>query len=150
MMQYSKRIAKDEQRDAAQMLLATGIVLLMSLLSMAIFGVKVAGMNMPHDISSDAVIVSTHDVIDVMPSLTQHRTDDWIGGGLDRVEACQFAVQSMHDDILHHGEIRGVEVKLIGLTVTDVDGQNLRITGELGVSDGDAMLTTQVNFTIAA
>ncbi|HIF90004.1 MAG TPA: hypothetical protein EYQ58_00345 [Candidatus Poseidoniales archaeon] len=149
-MQYSKRVARDEQRDAAQMLLATGIVLLMSLLSMAIFGVKVAGMNMPHDTSSDAVLVTTYDVIDVMPSLTQHRTEEWISGGLDRVEACQYAVLSVHDDLLHHGEIRGVEVKLIGLTVTDIDGQSLRVAGELGVSDGDAMLTTQVNFTIAA
>ena len=40
--------------------------------------------------------------------------------------------------------------KLIGLTVTDIDGQNIRITGELGVSDGNSMLTTQVNYTIAA
>ena len=150
MMQYSKRVTQDEQRDAAQMLLATGIVLLMSLLSMAIFGVKVAGMTIPYDSSSDAVIVTTHDVIDVMPGLTQQRTENWIGGGLDRMEACQYAVQSIHDDLLHHGEIRGVEVKLIGLTVTDVDGQNIRITGELGVSDGNSMLTTQVNYTIAA
>jgi len=150
MMQYSKRIADDEQRDAAQMLLATGVVLLMSLLSMAIFGVKVAGMTIPYDSSSDAVIVTTHDVIDVMPGLTQQRTENWIDGGLDRIEACQYAVQSVHDDLLHHGEIRGVEVKLIGLTVTDVDGQNIRITGELGVSDGNSMLTTQVNYTIAA
>ena len=36
-----------EDRDAGQMLLATGVVLLMSLLSMAIFGVKVAGLTMP-------------------------------------------------------------------------------------------------------
>lgn len=150
MMQYSKRIADDEQRDAAQMLLATGVVLLMSLLSMAIFGVKVAGMTIPYDSSSDAVIVTTHDVIDVMPGLTQQRTENWIDGGLDRMEACQYAVQSVHDDLLHHGEIRGVEVKLIGLTVTDIDGQNIRITGELGVSDGNTMLTTQVNYTIAA
>ena len=149
-MQYSKRIADDEQRDAAQMLLATGVVLLMSLLSMAIFGVKVAGMTIPYDSSSDAVIVTTHDVIDVMPGLTQQRTENWIDGGLDRIEACQYAVQSVHDDLLHHGEIRGVEVKLIGLTVTDIDGQNIRITGELGVSDGNSMLTTQVNYTIAA
>ena len=133
MMQYSKRIADDEQRDAAQMLLATGVVLLMSLLSMAIFGVKVAGMTIPYDSSSDAVIVTTHDVIDVMPGLTQQRTENWIDGGLDRIEACQYAVQSVHDDLLHHGEIRGVEVKLIGLTVTDVDGQNIRITGELSL-----------------
>lgn len=150
MMQYSKRVTQDEQRDAAQMLLATGIVLLMSLLSMAIFGVKVAGMTIPYDSSSDAVIVTTHDVIDVMPGLTQQRTENWINGGLDRIEACQYAVQSIHDDLLHHGEIRGVEVKLIGLTVTDIDGQNIRITGELGVSDGNSMLTTQVNYTIAA
>lgn len=150
MMQYSKRIADDEQRDAAQMLLATGVVLLMSLLSMAIFGVKVAGMTIPYDSSSDAVIVTTHDVIDVMPGLTQQRTENWIDGGLDRMEACQYAIQSVHDDLLHHGEIRGVEVKLIGLTVTDIDGQNIRITGELGVSDGNTMLTTQVNYTIAA
>ncbi len=150
MMQYSKRIGDDEQRDAAQMLLATGVVLLMSLLSMAIFGVKVAGMTIPYDSSSDAVIVTTHDVIDVMPGLTQQRTENWIDGGLDRIEACQYAVQSVHDDLLHHGEIRGVEVKLIGLTVTDIDGQNIRITGELGVSDGNSMLTTQVNYTIAA
>ena len=150
MMQYSKRIGDDEQRDAAQMLLATGVVLLMSLLSMAIFGVKVAGMTIPYDSSSDAVIVTTHDVIDVMPGLTQQRTENWIDGGLDRIEACQYAVQSVHDDLLHHGEIRGVEIKLIGLTVTDIDGQNIRITGELGVSDGNSMLTTQVNYTIAA
>ena len=149
MMQYSKRVTHDEQRDAAQMLLATGIVLLMSLLSMAIFGVKVAGMTIPYDSSSDAVIVTTHDVIDVMPGLTQQRTENWINGGLDRIESCQYAVQSIHDDLLHHGEIRGVEVKLIGLTVTDIDGQNIRITGELGVSDGNSMLTTQVNYTIA-
>jgi len=150
MMQYSKRVTHDEQRDAAQMLLATGIVLLMSLLSMAIFGVKVAGMTIPYDSSSDAVIVTTHDVIDVMPGLTQQRTENWINGGLDRIEACQYAVQSIHDDLLHHGEIRGVEVKLIGLTVTDIDGQSIRITGELGVSDGNSMLTTQVNYTIVA
>jgi hypothetical protein len=150
MMQYSKRVTQDEQRDAAQMLLATGIVLLMSLLSMAIFGVKVAGMTIPYDSSSDAVIVTTHDVIDVMPGLTQQRTENWINGGLDRIEACQYAVQSVHDDLLHHGEIRGVEVKLIGLTVTDIDGQSIRVTGELGVSDGNSMLTTQVNYTIVA
>jgi hypothetical protein len=150
MMQYSKRIAKDEQRDTAQMLLATGIVLLMSLLSMAIFAVKIAGMTIPYDTSSDAVIVTTHDVIDVMPGLTQYRTEEWIDGGLDRIEACQYAVQSMHDDILHHGEIRGVEVKLIGISITDIDGQSMRVTGELGISDGDSMLTTQVNYTIIA
>ena len=39
------------QDDKAQMLLATGVVLMMSLLSMAIFGIKLAGMSVPHDLS---------------------------------------------------------------------------------------------------
>ena len=34
------------ESQAGQMLLATGVVLLMSLLSMAIFGVKVAGLTL--------------------------------------------------------------------------------------------------------
>ena len=38
--------SKDE---SGQMLLATGVVLMMSLLSMAIFGVKMAGISMPYD-----------------------------------------------------------------------------------------------------
>ena len=49
-------------RDTAQMLLATGVVLLMSLLSMAIFGVKVAGLTLPHDTASDGVIITAQEL----------------------------------------------------------------------------------------
>ena len=45
-----------QKDDKAQMLLATGVVLMMSLLSMAIFSIKLAGMSVPHDVASDAVI----------------------------------------------------------------------------------------------
>ena len=55
------------QRDGAQMLLATGVVLLMSLLSMAIFGVKVAGLTIPHDAASDDVIVTSEEVMESLP-----------------------------------------------------------------------------------
>ena len=37
-----------QKDDKAQMLLATGVVLMMSLLSMAIFSIKLAGMSVPH------------------------------------------------------------------------------------------------------
>ncbi len=57
----------NEDRDAGQMLLATGVVLLMSLLSMAIFGVKVAGLTMPHDTASDGVLVTSQEVVDAVP-----------------------------------------------------------------------------------
>ena len=42
----TSKLNQSNDRDAAQMLLATGVVLLMSLLSMAIFGVKVAGLTL--------------------------------------------------------------------------------------------------------
>ena len=56
-----------QDRDAGQMLLATGVVLLMSLLSMAIFGVKVAGLTMPHDTASDGVLVTSTEVVSAVP-----------------------------------------------------------------------------------
>ena len=73
--------------QGGQMLLATGVVLLMSLLSMAIFGVKVAGLTLPHDAASDDVIVTTEEVLDIVAPLTQARTQMWIDGGLEGMDA---------------------------------------------------------------
>ena len=77
--------------QGGQMLLATGVVLLMSLLSMAIFGVKVAGLTLPHDAASDDVIVTTEEVLDAIEPLTQARTTLWMEGGLDGMEAAELA-----------------------------------------------------------
>ena len=54
-MRQSKHYDGDDG-EMAQMLLAAGVVLLMSLLSMAVYGVKVAGLGQPYDPASDAVI----------------------------------------------------------------------------------------------
>lgn len=141
--------SNDLQRSqAGQMLLATGVVLLMSLLSMAIFGVKVAGLTLPHDAASDDVIVTTQEVLEVIEPLTQERTDLWMDGGLEGIEAAELALQTVHDDLLHHGEIRGVEIKITEMSVTQIDASTLAVSGELGVSDGEAMLNFDVNFTI--
>lgn len=130
------------------MLLATGVVLLMSLLSMAIFGVKVAGLTLPHDPASDDVIVTTEEVLEILEPLTQARTELWMEGGLEGLEAAELALETVHDDLLHHGEIRGVEVKLTELAVVQLDDTTLSVTGELGVSDGEAMLSFDVDFTV--
>ena len=130
------------------MLLATGVVLLMSLLSMAIFGVKVAGLTLPHDAASDDVIVTTEEVLDAIEPLTQARTTLWMEGGLDGMEAAELAFQTVHDDLLHHGELRGVEVKLTEMMVEELDASTIQLTAELGVSDGEAMLTYDVIFTV--
>lgn len=136
------------ERDAAQMLLATGVVLLMSLLSMAIFGVKVAGLTLPHDTASDGVIVTAQEVTGGLTELSQARTQLWIDGGLEPLEAAETAMDGVHNDMLHHGEVRGIEVKMINMVISEVDANTINITGELGVSDGDAMLTTVINFDI--
>jgi hypothetical protein len=137
-----------QRSQGGQMLLATGVVLLMSLLSMAIFGVKVAGLTLPHDAASDDVIVTTGEVLDVLEPLTQARTTMWMNGGLDGLEAAELALDTVHDDLLHHGELRGVEIKLTQLVLTQVDASSVAVSGELGVSDGEAMLTYNVAFTL--
>tara|TARA_B100000459_G_scaffold80307_1_gene44811 strand:- start:1750 stop:2193 length:444 start_codon:yes stop_codon:yes gene_type:complete len=137
-------------RDAAQMLLATGVVLLLSLLSMAVFSVKVAGITQTNDPSSNGVIQTTDEVIDAIPILIEHRTVTWINAGVERIEAAELSVDSVHDDLLHHGELRGVEVKILDFIVSDVDGTTLLVTGELGISDSSSTLRTNISFTISA
>ena len=120
--------------DRAQMLLATGVVLLLSLLSMAVFSVKVAGLTSAHEANSDSVIETSKEVMMELPSLAENRTELWINGGLQRLEAADIAMESIHDDLLHHGEIRGVEVKMLNITIVEVDPSSMSISLELGVT----------------
>ena len=145
---YRQTSHSDEDRDAGQMLLATGVVLLMSLLSMAIFGVKVAGLTMPYETASDGVLVASLEAVDAIPELTEARTQLWIDGGLEPLEAGETAYQSVHDDLLHHGELRGIEIKIINMQVNETSATTLHFTGELGISDGSAMLTTLISFDV--
>jgi len=134
--------------NAGQMLLATGVVLLMSLLSMAIFGVKVAGLTLPHEAASDDVIDTTDQVLETIQPLTQARMELWMDGGLEPLEAAELGFQTVHDDLLHHGELRGVEIKLTNMAVSELDSNTLQVSAELGVSDGEAMLNYEVAFTL--
>ena len=132
--------------EYGQMLLATGVVLLMSLLSMAVFGVKVAGLSLPHEPTSDAVLETTAEVNVVVPQLVEQRTTLWIEAGIDTEQAVALALASTQEDLLHHGEIRGVEIKLLDLSSTITNSTNVEISGELGISDGHAMMITGVDF----
>ena len=134
--------------QAGQMLLATGVVLLMSLLSMAIFGVKVAGLTLPHEPASDDVIDTTEQVLESIQPLTQARMNLWTDGGLEPLEAAELGFGTVHDDLLHHGELRGVEIKLTNLVLNQTDADTILVNAELGVSDGEAMLSYDVSFTL--
>jgi len=142
------RVTKLQESNAGQMLLATGVVLLMSLLSMAIFGVKVAGLTLPHEAASDDVIDTTQQVLETIQPLTQARMELWMDGGLEPLEAAELGFETVHDDFLHHGELRGVEIKLTNMAVTELDSSTLQVNAELGVSDGEAMLNYDVAFTL--
>ena len=142
------RSTKLQESSAGQMLLATGVVLLMSLLSMAIFGVKVAGLTLPHEAASDDVIDTTQQVLETIQPLTQARMELWMDGGLEPLEAAELGFETVHDDLLHHGELRGVEIKLTNMAVIELDSSTLQVNAELGVSDGEAMLNYDVAFTL--
>ena len=142
------RASQLKDANGGQMLLATGVVLLMSLLSMAIFGVKVAGLTLPHEAASDDVIDTTDQVLETIPPLTQARMELWMDGGLEPLEAAELGFETVHDDLLHHGELRGVEIKLTNMAVSELDSNTLQVSAELGVSDGEAMLNYEVAFTL--
>ena len=137
-----------QKDDKAQMLLATGVVLMMSLLSMAIFSIKLAGMSVPHDVASDAVIQSSQDVESVLPGLVEARAEVWYENGVSALESVTQAMDSSHEDLLHHGEISGIEVKLINVSITDLGSNQLQFYAELGVSDSDAMLMKPIEFIV--
>jgi len=135
------------KNDRGQMLLATGIVLMMSLLSMAIFGVKMAGISMPHDTAGDDSIQASGDIADNLPALTEARAQIWYDSGLSELESVEKSINSLHDDVLHHGEIRGVELKLLNITVIESDGI-VSVSTELGAADRNSMLTRTISFEI--
>jgi len=134
----------------AQMLLATGVVLLLSLLSMAVFSVKVAGLTSAHEPNAGSVIDTTKEVVEILPSLAENRTEIWVTNGMDRIDAAELAMSSVHDDLLHHGEIRGVEVKMLNITVVELDTSSIEISLELGVTDDSSTLQSEITFVIAA
>ena len=133
--------------DEGQMLLATGVVLMMSLLSMAIFGVKMAGLSMPYDTAGDDTIQASGDIADSLPELTEARAQIWYESGLSELESVEKSIESLHDDVLHHGEIRDVELKLLNITVTEDSGV-ITVSSELGAADRNSMLTRMISFEI--
>tara|TARA_A100001035_G_C27381519_1_gene320223 strand:+ start:25 stop:477 length:453 start_codon:yes stop_codon:yes gene_type:complete len=135
------------KNDEGQMLLATGVVLMMSLLSMAIFGVKMAGISMPYESAGDDTIQASSDIALYLPELTEARAEIWFNEGVSEFESVNKSINSLHDDILHHGEIRGVELKLLNITVTEENGI-ITVSTELGAADRNSMLTRIITFDI--
>ena len=130
-----RRSMSDEE---AQMLLATGVVLLLALLSMAIYSVKVVGMGEPYDASDDAVLQTAEEVNDVWETSIQHRFDN-LNGTEDAEEKCLDAANSVKADLMRHGEHRGVEIILVNLDTT-IESNICTVVAEAGIADRNGRL----------
>ena len=91
--------------------------------------------------------VTSADIANSLPALTEARAQVWYDSGLTEVESVQKSIDSLHDDVLHHGEIRGVELKLLNITVIESDGV-VSVSSELGAADRNSMLTRIISFEI--
>ena len=137
---------QNNRNDEAQMLLATGVVLLLALLSMAIYGVKVVGMGEPYDSSDDAVLQTAAEVDHVWEVTIQSRITDLAGLGTD-LEICNDAAKSVQNDLVRHGEHRGVEVILVGLNVS-IEGNQCHVSAEAGIADRNSRILLMLDAAI--
>lgn len=148
MMRPLKQVRADpDGAELGQMLLATGLVLLMSLLSMSVYGVKVAGLGTPHDPGNDAVIQTSRELSLAFTPLIENRTSDLMTAGVNTEDAVWLALNWTHDDLLHHGEVRGVEVKLLNPQVTNASGV-YTVVVEVGLADRHARLSYTLTETL--
>ena len=128
------------------MLLATGVVRLLALPSMAIYGVKVVGMGEPYDSSDDAVLQTATEVDSVWEITIQSRVTDLAGLGTNS-EICNDAAKSVQNDLVRHGEHRGVEVILVGLNVS-IEESQCHISAEAGIADRNSRMLLILDATV--
>lgn len=133
--------------DTGQMLLATGVVLMMSLLSMAIFSVKIAGLTIASDTTQSEVVKIAEEIDDEIFQLVSFRASEWYDAGLNETESVALSMDSLHRDIVHHGEIRGIEMKILNIQVSENAGV-VSVQCELGIADDHAMLVRPVELSI--
>lgn len=125
--------------ESGQMLLATGLVLLMSLLSMSTYGTSLSNLGQPYDSTSDAVIQTSKEVNLAFAEVVQARANEFVNAGVAEEEAVWQAINWTADDLLHHGEIRGVEIKVLSPSVEGEDGL-WNVTANMGIADRHARL----------
>ena len=139
-----RTIHEDED---AQMLLATGMVLLMSLLSMVLLSLQYVSMGEPYDPSPREALRCSDEIQKQFPHLIEVRASELIQAGSDERSAIWAALNSSASDLNHHGEIRGIDVALLDSTV-DNEGGAWRIQSSLGVADDTIRLEVPLSIII--
>ena len=133
--------------DSAQMLLMTGLILMFALLTMSLNTVRTASLGEPYDAQEDAVLDASAETLSVWQPLMENRSIALYDAGSNETEAASAAAQSVADDLMRHGEARGVEIILSDITVT-VEGNTRVITASAGIADSHARLQVTLQATI--
>ena len=133
--------------DSAQMLLMTGLILMFALLTMSLNTVRTASLGEPYDAQEDAVLDASAETLTVWQPLLENRSISLYEAGSNETEAASAAAQSVADDLMRHGEARGVEIILSDITVTG-EGNTRVITASAGIADSHARLQVTLQATI--
>jgi len=136
------------KNDSGQMLLAAGLVLLMSLLSMSLYGVKVAGYDLPRTSDVTDVLDTTEEVEMIfLPSL-ENRTQIRVDAGMDLNDAVLDSLDSIEYDLKSHGILRGMQISLTDSEI-DVEENNVSVVTILNiVSDSTIELPLSIEFEV--
>jgi len=137
-------IVKD---DSAQMLLMTGLILMFALLTMSLNTVRTASLGEPYDAQEDAVLDASAETLIVWQPLVENRSIALYDAGSNETEAATAAAQSVADDLMRHGEARGVEIILSDISVTGTGAERV-VTASAGIADSHARLQVTLEATV--
>ena len=141
-----KEAISRSEPEAAQMLLATGLVLLMSLLSMSVYGVQMAGLGDPYDPGSNSVLETEGEVERCFQPVLENRSYLFRDAGMSWDDSVEESMYSVQADLLKHGELRDVEVMILDLEYSNNSGI-YTISGELGIG-GSARYLKLISATV--
>ena len=133
--------------DSAQMLLMTGLILMFALLTMSLNTVRTASLGEPYDAQEDAVLDASAETLSVWQPLMENRSIALYEAGSNETEATSAAAQSVADDLMRHGEARGVEIILSDITVTGTGTERV-VTASAGIADSHARLQVTLEATV--
>ena len=137
-------LSKDE---AGQMLLMTGLILMFALLTMSLNTVRTASLGEPYDAQEDAVLDASAETLTVWQPLMENRSMALYEAGSNETESVTAAAQSVADDLMRHGEARGVEIILSDIMVTGTGSERV-VTASAGIADSHARLQVTLEATI--
>jgi len=133
--------------DRGQMLLMTGLILMFALLTMSLNTVRTASLGEPYDAQEDAVLDTSAETLAAWQPLVENRSMALYTAGSNETEAATAAAQSVADDLMRHGEARGVEIILSDISITGSGAERV-ISASAGIADSHARLQVTLEATV--